>query len=284
MNQSRKLLKRLITTKSYGISDFIDSYPISIEEGIRKTCYELQSGDHSAFDKAILIPIRKFGGSEDYLPEKFMYGAEAAIRRFFRLLEDDINSSGGQQSLSDIVTHQLNDAFKIHHDSIKEQGLKLKFQLHGLGEFRKGENWLTFGAEDKVKGTVLNAPIHTFIGPMVMWRFNPKRKQWLFREIAFEYYVDKNDVSITADGEAEPPSLELRTRLTQAGAMVGIDVTCDVHATISIADEPETNIWKTVIDRPMVFRFETNHFTGMFEGRWKIADVDNLLQNMGFEQ
>ncbi|KAJ3312479.1 hypothetical protein HDV04_003079 [Boothiomyces sp. JEL0838] len=298
MIQSRQLLKRLFTTKSYGISDFIESYPISIEEGIRKTCFELQSAEQSVFDKAILIPLRnslanyattnwinrRFGGSEDYLPETFMYGAQAGIKRFFKLLEDDINNNEGQQSLTDIVTMQLHDSFEYHHKSIREQGLKLKFQLHGLGGFRKGENWLTFGPEEKVKSTVLNAPIHTYIGPMVMWRFNPKRKQWLFREIAFEYYVDKNDVSITDDGEAEPPSLDLRTRLTKAGAMVGIDVICDVHATISITDESETNKWSAVIDRPMAFRFESSHFTGMFEGRWKIADVDNVFQNTGFEQ
>ncbi|KAJ3319173.1 hypothetical protein HDV06_006613 [Boothiomyces sp. JEL0866] len=297
MFQSRKIFKRLLSTKSYGISEFSENYPIAIDEGIRKTCFELQSAELSVIDKAVLIPLRnslanyattnwinrRFGGSEDYLPEKFMYGAETAIKRFFQLLEADINDNE-EQSLSDILTMQLCDSFQYHHQKIKEQGLHLKFQLHGLGGFRKGENWLTFGAEEKVKSTILNAPIHTYIGPMVMWRFNPKKKQWLFREIAFEYYVDKNDVSITDDGEAEPPTLDLRTRLTKAGAMVGIDVICDVHASISISDAPGGNSWRKVIDRPMMFRFESSHFTGMFEGRWKIADVDNLFQNSGFEQ
>ena len=49
------------------------------------------------------------------------------------------------------------------------------------------------------------------------------------------------------------------------------------------SDEKGGASWQERITRPMLFRFESGHVSGKFNGEWKIADMDNFLASRLFD-
>jgi hypothetical protein len=221
---------------------------------------------------------------QPYLQGQFLKGAEVAIRRFFYLLQEDIRKPLGSEethsseiALRDLVKADLYREIRYHHEQFHRLELQLEFRLNGISNFKKGENWMEFGPPSRVDSTLQKGQIHTELAPYVFWRYDPETKKWLFREVTFEYDISPKDVDLSED-ELEPPPLQKRAELTRMGAVVGIDVVADIDATLIVRDpSDESKQWIESIRRPITFRFETTHFSGKYEGGWKIADVDNYF-------
>jgi hypothetical protein len=177
------------------------------------------------------------------------------------------------------LTPKLYEKFKLHHQNLVAQDLHLKIDLHDLHNVRKGETFMTFGPLNRVRTTLTKAKIfNDHITPYVMWRHDRENQKWLFHEMTFEYDIDPKLVEIDEDGEIDPPTLKVRSECTRQGAVVGIEVFCDVYFTVTITDlVDKTKEWKKDVKREMCFRFESEHFAQKFKGSLKIADVDNLF-------
>jgi hypothetical protein len=219
-----------------------------------------------------------------YLQGQFLAGAKTAVRRFFQLLQEDIQKPVSNEeipsseiSLQDIVKRNLYQEIRYHHEQFHHLALQLEFRLNSLSNFRRGDNWMEFGPASRVNSTLQKGQIHTELAPHVFWRYDPETKKWLFREVTFEYDISPKDVDLSEE-ELEPPPLQKRAELTRMGAVVGIDVIADIDATLIVKDpSDESKQWIETMRRPISFRFETTHFSGKYEGGWKIADIDNFF-------
>jgi hypothetical protein len=291
--------KRFTTeTHKYNVYDFKEKYPISIDT-IRKNAFQEHMGKLQPFDHYFLMPIRNWladittsnwinqrfkneASDPPYLQSEFLSGAKLAIIKFFELLQKDIDMvdsdssdstlTNDSMSLRNVVTKRLYQDFKSHHESFKRNNLELSIRLNSLSNLKRVQNWMEFGPPERVTTTLEKGMIHSEFAPYVFWRFNPEKRKWLFREVTFEYDVSRTEVDLSQD-ELEPPSLQTRSELTRMGAVVGIEVLADVDITITIKENED--VWVETLRREMGFRFETTHFSGKYQGSWKIADVDN---------
>ncbi|KAI8896201.1 hypothetical protein BC833DRAFT_598389 [Globomyces pollinis-pini] len=298
------------TSDRYGLEVFTKHYPLVIKGNRpRESSYNDKTEDLQWYDKMLLVPIRTYlaemttrnwinlrfkeedadADATPYMPDEFMKGAKVALTEFFKVLPNDVNQTYGNSltlKLSDITTKRLFEEFHQHHLEFQRLGLELHIKVHSLTDFEKDQTWLLFGPKERVTTTLTQAQIHTSIAPMVMWRVqNPdKNPRWLFKEMSFEYDFPKDKVVINDDGEAEPPTFSDRSEVTREGAILGIDVKANIHATISVVDkENPDSVWTSTIQRPINFRLETSHMKKRYTGSWKIADIDNLFASEAYE-
>ena len=210
-----------------------------------------------------------------------MSGAKRAIHVFFDGLNQDIK---GQDRLNRLLRPKLYEAFRYHHESFKEMGLELNFNLWGLKRGTVKNIWITFGSPDKVTSSLLPAPIKESFGSLAMLR-HKKEVGYLFREISFEYVFEPKEISFDEDGGLIIPSLSERANVARKGHIAAVDVEFFTTCVVTVNDpSDEKSSWKQIVERPMLFRFETTHFKKVFNGSWRIADVDNCIASDLFEE
>ena len=206
--------------------------------------------------------------------------------------------------LKRIVSKNLYQQLSDHHAQFAKLGLSLEMRLNSISNIECKDTWISFGKPSLVSSTLNKADIHTSIAPLVYWRHVPGSKAFFFSELNFEYALPASAVpgSDNLKEDLTGPAFEPRLAATREGAVLGIDVSFDVDLTVSIysntlpSTEPGTDdnkevstqsdstspLWITTIRRPLLVRLETSHFTGRYNGGWKIADVDNFFASKLF--
>jgi hypothetical protein len=309
MSRIRSHLVRIVRytteTPKYNIQDFKRNYPISMDSKYRTHSFTKHLRELQPLGRFLLImPLRnwmadiissewinqrfKSNDSSSYLQTEFVTGAQSAIRRFFDLLQKDIvcddDGDTSEITLKDILTENLSAEFQHHHQQFAMNGLQLTVRLNSVTNFNRVCNWMTFGPRGRVTTTLQKGQIYTEFTPYAFWRFNPEKRKWLYSEGVFEYDVSPNDIDLTEE-VLELPSLRTRSELNKMGAVVGIEVTADIDATIIVNDKHDpANQWIETIRREMNFRFESTHCSEMNQGSWKIADIDNFYASKLFDE
>ena len=301
----RRLLSTKPSTNPYSLETFKEFYPISIDGPIRDDSFAKQHETLQWYDKKIILPVRQTLANyttdawinarfksdeieEPYLPGTFLEGAKGAIKKFFALLQDDIKltAQGNKESdsvetsrLQKIVSLKLFDELHFHHQEIANRGLELDIRLNSISHVEKKDTWITFGNRNYVSTTLNKAQIHTTIAPLVYWRYVPGSRIFIFSELNFEYVLPATQVpgADHLDEDLEGPTLGPRLAATREGAVLGIDVSFDADITITIKPAgSEQVLWVDTLRRPLLIRLETSHFIGRYDGKWKIADLDNF--------
>jgi hypothetical protein len=234
---------------------------------IAMTNYASRSWVNSRFSKGAQSISEQ--QEEPYLSNEFLKGAQLAALEFYR----------GSISLENITTPELhsslNDGLRVLGDT---HGLKLRLTNFIISNMKVKEIWICFGDANRAKSTLNLAPIHTVVSdnPGIYWRYNRKTKNWYYTEMNFEYCIDPSVKDISQD--LPDPTLAERTKATTTGAVLGIEVEYDLKFEAVLNDRKNGELQKTFyIDRLASMRFETLHFTGKCNSKWKIADVDNYF-------
>lgn len=278
------------STTPYTISTFKTDYPISLFQ-IRPDSYEAYSSSLEWWDSYLLIPIRKkligftttawinmrFEDKDNvvpYMPDQFLDGAKQAVKNLFAKLY--IRDQAGLES---IMTPELCEAFRLHHDQIENTGLELELRLNSVSKFELGQTWMCFGDKRHAKSTLKKMPIKVDLGSLVFWRHGKDQSPWLYSELNFEYALGSSPKDLNS-----APSFNLRTELTRSGAIVGIEVLFDVDLTCSITSPDKTQKWTETVRRQMMVRFESTYIERKSGGNWRVADIDNFFASKLFDE
>lgn len=288
---------------SFSFQDFSAGYPIAIETDTYRTSSLNELVSKSGWwEREVLIYARKTlgnmaannfvnqrfvkRGDPSYMPEQFIIGAEQGVSAFFQLLSDHAKnpelSEDQDLGLVDILKPKLLAEFQKFHSSFKDIGLAYSIDLVSVANPKIDCHWFAFGTKKRASSTLFRTPIYASVDSMAHVRIDSASKTYYVREGIFEFALDEEQVNVK-NGVFQPPTLEVRSIASREGHCIGVDVIFDVELQVRVTDpKDESKDWKKQIKRPMIFRFETDHFKGIYKGSWKIADVDNLLASRVF--
>jgi hypothetical protein len=291
---------KLKSNQTYNISTFLQDYPLAMGGEYRHSPTQDLVNNLNWWERTLIMPVKRslsdsltsavinynFQSSNSYLPDEFLQGVLPATTKFFEALQHDFDGTETKIPLNNILKPELYNHFHHHHESIRNQGIKLQIKLNSVKDFIKGENYLSFGKASNLSGTIIHAPIYEEIGPLIYWRRNKLNGSWLLNELNFEYCFEKDEVDpVKYDGDI--PSFEKRLKVVQNGSIFGIEAIGLINFTASFIGEKDgqtKRVWEKTFERDVIIRFETQHILGRnCEGRLKIADIDNFFQSSRFE-
>lgn len=276
--------KRLKSSSTF--NEFQTIFPIVIKGEARQNSFQmLENPENDPWYEKLLAPYRKVmtdfasrswvnsrfsttGPDPPYLPNEFLKGARTAVSAFY---------SAKNFALENAMTPALLKALQVPLKGLEEElNLFMKFENPQISNMKVKETWICFGDSNRAKTTLNLAPIHTVVSesPHIYWRYNRVTKNWYYTEMNFEYCIQPSVKDVSVD--IPDPSLAQRTEATKSGAVLAIEVEFDLKAE-SVVYHGETPQNSFFIDRKATIRFETSHFVGKCNSKWKIADVDNFF-------
>ncbi|KAL5035435.1 hypothetical protein RTP6_003131 [Batrachochytrium dendrobatidis] len=263
-----------------------------------------QDKDSASLNPLLALRSDQFTALSEYLPDKFIAGAEPSLQAFLEAIpKDSLHSSAS--SLSLMCKPKLFKEFEFHHDQLRSLGITLQLQINYIKNLDMDQVWLAFGSNADLKSTLDSGEIVQSFSPTHFISQKPNSSTVTIRKGAFSYamgvdelvHVQDQNGSNSTKKYSSPTPAKLNSVMGR-GFMIGIDVFANVNMTLSMhkapikleeSDESQVEdkedvdrtddlpLWSRAIEREMIFRFETDHAKGAFHHSWKIADVDNLL-------
>ncbi|KAI8916461.1 hypothetical protein BC831DRAFT_486789 [Entophlyctis helioformis] len=226
-----------------------------------------------------------------YIPDQFIAGATSGITALFRML-----STPPSPAWHRLLKPELQATLIRHASALHSHGLRPTLTLVSLDNVAVRDIWFTFGDGDVVTTTLNRAPVVETFGALSVLRKTRLGGQpiALYREVGFEYAMERGDYETDDDGKLVAPPIAVRGRMIKKGQVVGIDVVADAEIDVTISrvgstdnadgagnadadgDARDATVWTRTIKRPILVRFETDHFMQELpETGWRIADIDN---------
>ncbi|KAI8907905.1 hypothetical protein EDD86DRAFT_208461 [Gorgonomyces haynaldii] len=218
------------------------------------------------------------GYKENEFPRIFERGAKEAIPVAFKLLQNHANDIQDDIPLSDILREPLLSVFEIYHESMREQGLKMKMELLEISQVQLKDINLVYGDPENVKSSLVPAPVKHYSSAN-SW-FRKGQDLYYFDESVVEYVLTRRQIQMEDGVPSMTP--EQRTQLFAKGCLIGLDVEANLVWQIQFEKDGQVIYDKTIGKRTSI-RFETDHFKQRYDGQLKIADIDNFMASKMFE-
>ncbi|KAJ3047592.1 hypothetical protein HK097_011403 [Rhizophlyctis rosea] len=285
------------------IDAVLDDYPIILANKTRQGVFEPPPKWWPWWEKSFFGPARRnlakytsqgwldsrfrtSPADPPYMPDQFLLGAPFALSAFLSTL-GTWDGRDPTHPIHSLAKSTLLDKFAASHSLLARQGHTVTLSVSKTKSDPEVKDiFISFGPESVIQSTLTEGT--------VLKRYNPnsfvkaskegrgKHGYLIFREVTFEYALKEKDVE---GWEDQMPGLGPRARSMQTGAVVGVDVSCDVELKVEVrkgGDEGRlgTLVTSEKVDKVLEFRLESDHFEGKKvspEGFWRVADVDRLL-------